>query len=148
MSADSPTQFLASLAIHHCLRIDLIFLAQFILDCRARLKVRVVREGVRCNNRPIQSYCSENIVRVHVLHFGVLLLFSAFWAIRVVALLLDGSAREINCPHQIRVLEEKSTVVEAHNIVVTFLHVLGKRNANIAWTATSICRLSSNSLKY
>jgi hypothetical protein len=62
---------------------------------------------------PIQANGCKNVVRKHMIALGILLLFSALWPIRVVALLPDGSTCKVNSPNQLGIVEEESIVVEA-----------------------------------
>ena len=82
-------------------RINVVLLGTKVEFLRARHESWVMGERVRLNDGPIQCYCREDVVRVHVCNLGILLLFSVFCAERPVALLLDGRAGEIDCLDEI-----------------------------------------------
>jgi hypothetical protein len=88
---------------------------------------------MRLDDGPIQANGCKNLVCKHVIALDILLLFSALWPSRVVALLPDGSACKVNSSNQVGIVEEESIVVEAQNVLIPLLGIRIKRNANRPW---------------
>ncbi len=83
---------------------------------------------MRWNDGPIQTHCREDVVCIGVYILGTLLLSCAFWSVGEIALLLDGRAREIDCPDEGRVAQEEAIVMEPNDVIITLICVLLKRN--------------------